>query len=107
MRVIGDICEGHGHDRRVGVHGWNGLEVMGRVEEEWGAGGGGGRLDGRGMVAGQASQMWADITALYFTLPSTVHYIALNSSVQDFKLKCNTKARYSNAVLQHIRCIAV
>ena len=84
-KVIADISEGHGHDRRV---------EGARMEWIGSDGKGGGGVGGG---AGQASQMWADITALYFTLPQQ-QWSGHDSATQfctRTKLQCKSK------ILQH------
>ena len=61
---------------------------------------------GVGGGAGQASQMWADITALYFTLPqqwSGQYKTVQHSSAQECKAKY--KSKISNAVRQYISAL--
>ena len=84
-KVIADISEGHGHDRRVeGAR----MEWIGSDGKGGGAGGGG---------AGQASQMWADITALYFTLPQ--QWSGHDSATQ-FLARLQKKVRYKSKIWQ-------
>ena len=55
------------------MHGWNGLEVMGRVEEEWGAGGEEVRWKGDGGRTGKSDVGRYHCIILHSPLNSALH----------------------------------